>query len=39
MQTADPDKLRRRSRRNRIFGFVAIFLLIIMAVIMGRTYG
>lgn len=30
---------RRKKNRNRIFGFIAIFLLIIMAVIMGRTYG
>lgn len=28
----------RRKRRNRLFGFIAILLLILMAVIVGRTY-
>jgi predicted nucleic acid-binding Zn ribbon protein len=39
MQTDDLLQIRRRKRRNRLFGFIAIFLLILMAVIVGRTYG
>lgn len=38
LETDDLDRARRIRRRNRRFWFIAIFLMILTAVIMGRTY-